>query len=55
MPLEDFTKTAYKGLLSGSDEGVSLSPGIGKEACEDILGKRRKAFEGLAKLMRGGN
>jgi hypothetical protein len=55
MPLDEFTETAYQGLLSGSDEVLFVSPGIGKEVFEDIFGKRRNAFEGLAKLMRGGH
>lgn len=54
MPIGEFTDEAWRGLSSSRDEVVFVSPGIGKETFEDILSKRRKAFEGLAKIMRGG-
>jgi hypothetical protein len=54
MPIDEFTEGAWKGLNSGNDEVLFISPAIGKEVFEDILVKRRQAFEALALIMRGG-
>lgn len=51
MPLDQFTELAYSGLISGEDEIVigSVGPAV---AFNGIIKERRKAFQGLAKLLR---
>jgi len=53
MPVDVFTDEAYKGLASGSDQIIIGSIGPA-DTFNDIINKRRTAFENLAKLMRGG-
>ncbi|KIX04647.1 uncharacterized protein Z518_05517 [Rhinocladiella mackenziei CBS 650.93] len=52
MPVDAFTDAAYKGLASGSDQIVIGSVGPAN-TFNEIIDKRRTAFENLAKLMRG--
>lgn len=52
MPLNAFIDEAYKGLASGSDQVVVGSIGPA-DAFNDIIDKRRVAFENFAKMMRG--
>jgi hypothetical protein len=51
MPLGEFINAAHQGLLSGEDQIVVGSVGS-PEVFNDILGKRRSAFDELAKMMR---
>jgi hypothetical protein len=51
MPLGQFVDTAYQGLLAGKDQIVVGSVGSA-EVFNDILSKRRSAFDELAKIMR---
>jgi hypothetical protein len=54
MPLEAFTEEAYKALAESQDQIVIGS--VGPAATfNEIIDKRRSAFETLAKLMRGGS
>ncbi len=54
MPLEPFIDEAFKGLASGRDQIIIGS--IGPAATfNEIIDKRRVAFENLAKMMRGEN
>jgi len=55
MPIEEFTNSAWEGLILGDDEILFVSPGLGKDQFEEILQKRRAAFERLARIMRGEN
>ena len=52
MPLNAFTKEAYKELAAGNDEIVIGSIGP-SETFNEIVNKRRSVFNALAKLMRG--
>lgn len=52
MPLNAFIDEAYKGLASGSDQVVVGSIGPA-DTFNDIIDKRRVAFENFAKMMRG--
>ena len=52
MPLGAFTDEAYKGLASGSDQIVVGSIGPA-DTFNEIVDKRRTAFENMAKLIRG--
>lgn len=51
MPLDVFTEQAYKGLVAGHDQIIIGSIGP-TETFNDIVDKRRAAFESLAKMMR---
>ena len=54
MPVDQFVEKAYQGLASGSDQIVIGTVGMVKvETFNEIVDKRRAAFEGLAKMMRG--
>ena len=52
MPISKFTDAATHGLLLGSDQIVIGSIGPA-EVFEGIIDQRRKAFENLAKILRG--
>ena len=52
MPVDAFTDEAYKGLASGSDQVVIGSIGPA-DTFNEIVDKRRTAFENLSKMMRG--
>ncbi|MCJ1308573.1 hypothetical protein MMC25_002226 [Agyrium rufum] len=52
MPLKDFVEVAYKGLAAGSDQIIVGSIGP-EDHFNDIITKRRAAFDGLSKMMRG--
>ena len=52
MPLNAFTEEAYKELAAGNDQIVIGSVGPA-ETFNEIIDKRRSAFNTLAKLMRG--
>ena len=52
MPIGAFTDAAYKGLSSGSDQIIIGSIGP-TDTFNEIVDKRRTAFENLAKMMRG--
>ena len=52
MPLDIFTEEAYKGLVSGGDQVIIGSIGPA-DTFNEIVDKRRTAFENLAKMMRG--
>lgn len=54
MPLDAFTEEAYKALAEGHDQIVIGSVGPA-ETFNEIIDKRRSAFGGLAKMMRGGS
>ena len=51
MPVDQFTDEAYKGLCEGKDQIVIGAVGPA-DAFNEIIDKRREAFENLAKLMR---
>ena len=51
MPVDQFTDEAYKGLFEGKDQIVIGAVGPA-DAFNEIIDKRREAFENLAKLMR---
>jgi hypothetical protein len=51
MSLGQFINAAHQGLLAGKDQIVVGSVGSA-EVFNDILGKRRSAFDELAKMMR---
>ncbi len=51
MPLDMFTDEAYKGLASGRDQIVIGAIGPA-DTFNEIIDKRRIAFENLAKMMR---
>ena len=51
MPIDKFTDAAYHGLASGSDQIIIGSVGPA-EPFNDIVEKRRTAFQNLAKMMR---
>ena len=50
MPLDKFTDETWKGLESGTDQVIVGSIGQ-DERFNDIVNKRRAAFEDLAKVM----
>ena len=52
MPLQVFTDRAYQGLASGSDQVVIGAIGPAG-TFNDIIDKRRIAFENLTKVIRG--
>ena len=52
MPLEEFSNKAFDGLFSGSDQIVIGSIGP-EDTFNEIVDKRRTAFQNLAKMMRG--
>ncbi len=52
MPLDQFTEEAYKELVGGKDQIIIGAVGP-KEAFNEIIDKRRAAFEGLTNVMRG--
>ena len=52
MPVHAFVDEAYKGLVSGSDQVVIGSIGPA-DTFNEIIDKRRNAFQNLAKMMRG--
>jgi len=52
MPIDTFTRAAYDGLASGSDQVIIGSVGLAKPF-NDLIDKRRTAFENLSKMMRG--
>lgn len=51
MPVDKFTDTAYKGLVSGKDQIIIGTVGP-EETFHEIVDKRRTAFENLAKIIR---
>ena len=50
MPLDKFTDEAYRGLVSGIDQVIIGSIGPA-EAWNDMVTKRRAAFENLSKMV----
>lgn len=52
MPVDAFTDVAYEGLASGKDQIVIGSIGPA-DTFNEIVDKRRTAFENFAKLLRG--
>lgn len=52
MPLAAFTELAYKDMAAGLDQIVIGSVGPA-DIFNEIIDKRRAAFELLAKMMRG--
>jgi hypothetical protein len=54
MPLDLFTEEAYKGLVTGHDQIIIGSVGPA-QTFNEIIDKRRAAFESLSKMMRGGS
>lgn len=52
MPLDAFTNEAYTALANGNDQIVIGSIGPA-EIFNEIVDKRRNAFENLAKMLRG--
>jgi hypothetical protein len=52
MPIHAFTEEAYKSLVAGLDQIVIGSIGPA-ETFNEIINKRRTAFESHAKMMRG--
>ena len=52
MPVQAFVDEAFKGMASGSDQVVIGSIGPA-ETFNEIIDKRRSAFQNLAKMMRG--
>ena len=54
MPLPAFVEEVWKGLTLGNDEVYLGAPtGSSVEAFNDLVEKRRPAFENLTKVMRG--
>jgi hypothetical protein len=51
MPVDQFTDAAHRGLLEGKDQIVIGAVGPA-ETFNEIVDKRRDAFENFAKLMR---
>lgn len=51
MPVDQFTDEAHKGLLDGKDQIIIGAIGPA-DTFNEIVDKRREAFENLAKLMR---
>ena len=54
MPLDAFTDEAYKRIASGEDQIVigSIDPA---DTFNEIIDKRRNAFENLAEMLRAQN
>lgn len=52
MPLEEFSNKAIDGLFTGNDQIVIGSIGP-EDTFNEIIDKRRAAFQNLAKMMRG--
>ncbi|CAD6581187.1 MAG: hypothetical protein ASARMPREDX12_000385 [Alectoria sarmentosa] len=52
MPVDAFVDETYKGLASGSDQVIVGSVGP-PDTFNEIVDKRRNAFQNLAKLVRG--
>ena len=52
MPLQVFTDAAYKGIESGKDQIVIGAIGPAN-VFNEIVDKRRAAFQNLAKMIRG--
>ena len=52
MPVDMFTEKAWQGLVSGSDQIVIGAIGP-EETFREIVSKRRAAFDGLARMIRG--
>ncbi|EXJ85028.1 hypothetical protein A1O3_05703 [Capronia epimyces CBS 606.96] len=53
MPVGEFTDIAYQELVSGSDQIIIGTIAGPAEDFQDVVNKRRKAFETLAQFMRG--
>jgi hypothetical protein len=51
MPIDAFTDLAYKGIVSGKDQIIIGSIGP-VDTFNEIVDKRRTAFEDMAKLIR---
>ena len=52
MPVRAFVDETYKGLVAGKDQVIIGSVGPA-DTFNEMIDKRRNAFENLAKLMRG--
>ena len=52
MPIDQFTDAAYEGLAAGSDQIIIGSIGPA-DMFNEIIDRRRTAFENLAQMMRG--
>jgi len=52
MPIDIFTGAAYEGIVSGKDQIVIGSIGP-EDTFNEIVDKRRTAFENFAKMLRG--
>lgn len=52
MPVDKFVDATYNGLVTGRDQIVIGAVGPA-DAFNEIVDKRRTAFENLANLMRG--
>ena len=52
MPVKEFTDAVFKGLLAGEDQIIIGSVGPA-QIFNDIVDKRREAFENLSKMLRG--
>lgn len=52
MPVQTFVDEVFKGLASGSDQVIVGSIGPA-DTFNEIVDKRRNAFQNLAKMMRG--
>jgi hypothetical protein len=52
MPLDKFTNEAFAGLVSGKDQIIIGSIGPA-DVFNEIVDKRRTAFENLSKMMKG--
>ena len=52
MPVQPFVDEVFKGLESGSDQVIVGSIGPA-DTFNEIVDKRRNAFQNLAKMMRG--
>ena len=51
MPVDQFTDEAHKGLLEGKDQ-IVIGALVPADTFNEIVDKRREAFENLAKLTR---
>lgn len=52
MPVDAYVDQTYKGLASGSDQIIVGAIGPA-DTFNEIVDKRRDAFQNLAKMMRG--
>ena len=52
MPVDAYVDETYKGLVSGSDQIIVGAIGPA-DTFNEIVDKRRNAFQNLAKVMRG--